>query len=137
MRTYVDAGVLIHAARGRAELSSRALAILEDPGREFVASPFLRLEVLPKPLFFRRADEVEFYRTFFDAVAAWLDDPRPAIDDALRLASEFGLGAMDALHVASARALCADELVTAERPSSPLCGCRALRVTTILAEEGR
>ncbi|MBI5487580.1 MAG: type II toxin-antitoxin system VapC family toxin [Deltaproteobacteria bacterium] len=135
MRTYVDAGVLIHAARGQPGLSARALAILGDPARVFVASPFVRLEVLPKPLFLRRQQEVEFYRTFFDAVAVWVDDVRPVVDDALRIAGEHGLAAMDALHVACARALCADELVTAERPTSPLCRCDVLRIRTILLEE--
>jgi predicted nucleic acid-binding protein len=137
MRTYVDASVLIHAARGRPELSARALAILEDPRRVFVAGPFLRLEVLPKPLFFRRADEVEFYRAFFEGVAVWLEDPRPVIDEGFRMAAEFGLAAMDALHLASASALGAEEFVTAERAASPLCRCSVLPVTTILVEGER
>jgi predicted nucleic acid-binding protein len=50
-RTFVDAGVLIAAARGGTEQSRRAMAVLDDPEREFVASPFLRLEVLPQALF--------------------------------------------------------------------------------------
>jgi hypothetical protein len=63
MRTFVDAGVLLLGSRGNADLSARALAVLADPRRVFVASPFLELEVLPKPSYFRRTDEVAFYET--------------------------------------------------------------------------
>ena len=42
--TYVDAGVLIVAARGGEARSERALALLLDAGRTFAASAFLRLE---------------------------------------------------------------------------------------------
>jgi hypothetical protein len=45
MLTFVDAGILILGARGQGALSDRALAVLCDPRRRFVASPFLRLEV--------------------------------------------------------------------------------------------
>jgi predicted nucleic acid-binding protein len=48
-RTFLDASVLIAAARGNDELGTRAMAILDDGDREFVASPFLKLEVLPQP----------------------------------------------------------------------------------------
>jgi predicted nucleic acid-binding protein len=54
-RTFVDAGVLIAAATGRQPaLYRRAIAILDDPVRDFVASDFLRLEVLPKAIYTRR-----------------------------------------------------------------------------------
>ena len=49
MRTFVDAGVLILGARGDVALSARALAVLGDARRTFVANPFLQLEVIPKP----------------------------------------------------------------------------------------
>jgi len=39
--TFVDAGVLIAAARGGSEQAQRALAVLDDPEREFAASPSL------------------------------------------------------------------------------------------------
>ncbi len=46
--TYVDAGVLIVAARGTDTLAAKALEILDDPRREFASSDLLRLEVLPQ-----------------------------------------------------------------------------------------
>ena len=46
IRTFVDSGVLITAARGSGESAHDALAILDDPDREFVSSFFIRLEVI-------------------------------------------------------------------------------------------
>lgn len=65
--TFIDAGVLIAAARGRTEVSAEALAILDDPDRSFASSEFVRLEVLPKALFNRKSAEAEFYLEFFHA----------------------------------------------------------------------
>jgi predicted nucleic acid-binding protein len=51
MRTFIDAGVLIAAARGKDAPSMSALEILDDQSREFVSSPFIELEVLPKAIY--------------------------------------------------------------------------------------
>jgi hypothetical protein len=46
--TFVDASVLINAIVGQdAARKMRALSVLADPDREFVATEFLKLEVLP------------------------------------------------------------------------------------------
>ena len=60
--TFIDAGVLIAAARGRTEVSAQAMAVLDDPDRTFASSEFVRLEVLPKALFNRNVDEAERLR---------------------------------------------------------------------------
>ena len=57
-RTFVDAGVLIAAARATGALGVRALAVFDAADRLFVSSAFVRLEVLPKAVYFRRAAEV-------------------------------------------------------------------------------
>jgi hypothetical protein len=62
---FVDAGVLIAAARGTSDVSAQAMAILDDPGRTFASSEFIRLEVLPKAVFNTKAKETEFYTAFF------------------------------------------------------------------------
>lgn len=67
-KTFIDAGVLIAAARGRNEVAVQAMKILDDPDREFVASQFLKLEVLPKAVYEKRKDEVNFYEAFFDTI---------------------------------------------------------------------
>jgi hypothetical protein len=54
--TFVDASVLIYGARKPSAATFarrlRALQVLGDPDREFLGSEFLRLEVLPIPLYY-------------------------------------------------------------------------------------
>ena len=118
--TFVDSSVLITAARGDSRRSLDALAILDDPERTFASSAFARLEVLPKTLFFRRTDESLFYQRFFQSVTRWAPVGEPLLDEALDIAAQAGLSALDALHIAAAVAVGADELITAEKPSKPI-----------------
>lgn len=53
------------------------------------------------------------------------------IQRALQRGSEFGLGAVDALHVAAAELAQADELVTSERATSPICRVTSVRVISL------
>jgi predicted nucleic acid-binding protein len=117
--TLVDASVLINAIVGRdAARKMRALAVLGDPNREFIATRFLALEVLPIPTKYNRKREVAFYERFFNGIAAWVD-PNSIIQSAHNLACEHGLGAIDALHLAAAIAAGA-EFVSAEKPTKPV-----------------
>ena len=128
---FVDAGVLIAAVRGTAEVSQRAKEILEDPGQRFASSAFVRLEVLPKALYHQQEKETLFYEAFFRAVTAWAPIGGPLIDSALKLATEFGLSALDALHVGAAIAVGADELITTERQEKPIHRATRVLVRTI------
>jgi hypothetical protein len=130
-RTYLDSNVLIAAARSTDTLSSRAMAYLSDPRRVFVSSAFMRLEVLPKPLYLKRQDEAAFYTTFFSAVVAWAAITPELLEQAHDLAAAHGLSALDALHVASALTLGAEELITAERPGKPMFRVIGLKVISI------
>ncbi len=107
--TYKDADLPVVARL------DRALAILDDPDRQFAASVFLRLEVLPQAAFHKRQTEVAFYEAFFGAVGTWVTDLPAVTELALREASTCGVEAMDALHVAAAALAGASELVTAEK----------------------
>lgn len=64
-RTYLDTGVLFAAFRGEPYTRIRALTVLNDPAREFVASDYLMLETLPKATFFGNQREREFLRGVF------------------------------------------------------------------------
>ena len=132
--TFVDAGVLIAAARGGSEQAARAMEILDDPDREFAASPFLRLEVLPQATFNKRTAEAAFYDAFFSAVSRWATDLPAITEAALTEASHCGVEAMDALHVAAAASVGADELITSEKPSRSIHRARCVRVVTIHPE---
>lgn len=131
IRTYVDSGVLIEAYRGSSALAAPALVILTDANREFVTSEFVRLEVLPKPTFQRRLIEVAFYNTFFATAIQSAPISRALVRLAMRRAEAFGLSAVDALHVAAAETTGAAELVTAERPTSPLSRVTSIRVVSL------
>lgn len=120
--TYVDASVLIYAATkptaATFQRRLRALQVLGDPGREFVASEYLRLEVLPIAAYFNKSREVAFYERFFDGVTSWAD-AAALLAPAHSIARQYGLGALDALHLAAAAGFGA-EFVSAERPTKPI-----------------
>lgn len=134
---YVDSGVLLAAARGTDEVARQAFAVLDDPDARFASSIFVRLEVLPKAIYNRRAAEAQFYETYFAAANAWAEVTPPFVQLAFDLATTFGLSAMDALHVAAAISVGADELVTSERASSPLLRVRMLPIRTIHPADAR
>jgi predicted nucleic acid-binding protein len=119
IRTFLDAGVLIAAVRGQETEAARALAILEDPERSFVASDFLRMEVLPKALYYQRSAEAALYERFFSR-ARLIPVSAALVTQAYTEACTFGLSALDALHVTVAKAGGAEELITTERPTTPL-----------------
>ena len=129
--TFVDAGVLIAAVRGTAEIAVRANQALEDPRRSFASSPFLRLEVLPKAKFHKKFGEVFFYETFFAGVERWAAPDSALVGQAESLASRFGLSALDALHVAAALSVGADELLTTERLPKPIHRVTEIRVRSL------
>lgn len=119
--TFVDAFVLINAVVGsNAARKMRTLSVLGDSSREFAASRFLKLEVLPIPFKYRRRKESAFYERFFAGITVWVDDDS-VIQPAYDLACQHGLGAVDALHIAAAIAADA-EFISAEKPTKPLYG---------------
>lgn len=132
--TYLDADVLIAAAKGTEVFSAPALDVLDDPERSFVCSDYVRLEVLPNATFFERTGIVAFYEEFFESVEHWVPSSPELSARALDLACQHGLGAMDALHVAAAEAADA-ELVTAERPTKPMFRVGSPRVVSIRTTE--
>jgi hypothetical protein len=60
MITYLDSNVLIAAFLGEPELSQKAMEVIDDPERVLASSEFVRLELLPKPIFYQKRDSVEF-----------------------------------------------------------------------------
>lgn len=129
--TFVDTSVLIAAARGNEEIARLAMQVLDDPERTFASSVFVRLETLPKPTFHGEDDERQFYTEFFDAVLKWAEVGEELVQAAFDEACKVGLSAMDSLHVAAARQMSADEIVTAEKSTKPLLRSTLVPVTTI------
>ncbi|MBI3461835.1 MAG: PIN domain-containing protein [Planctomycetes bacterium] len=137
IRTFVDSGVLLYAARGNEQLAGRALQVLDDPDRTHVTSEFVRLEVLPKPLFHRQAAEAEFYLKFFENADRLIRATSALVAEAQAEAERSGLSAIDALHVAAARRGRCDELVTTETTTKPLFRVTGIRIVSIHLSSGQ
>jgi predicted nucleic acid-binding protein len=133
IRTFIDAGVLIYAARSQGEIAEKALQVLEDENREFASSIFLKLEVLPKAIYNQRNSEVKFYETFFEQVSYWANDINIIIETAYEQSSKFGVSAMDALHIAAALSVRASEFITNEKPEKSIHRTQNIRVISIHA----
>jgi predicted nucleic acid-binding protein len=127
----VDSCVLIAAYQGTQEISSAAMAVLDDPDRQFVVSSYVELEVLPKPLFYNRAEEVAFMRQFFGEAAERIETSQEIICDAVALAAKYDLSPIDALHASIARTASVDELVTLEGCNKPLLRVSEPNVVTL------
>lgn len=131
IRTFIDAGVLIYAARSQGELAERAFQIIEDENREFASSIFLKLEVLPKAIYNQQSSEVKFYETFFDEVSYWATNLDSIIEAAYKESSQFGLGAMDALHIAAAVSVGATEFITNEKSEKSIHRTQSIKIISI------
>jgi predicted nucleic acid-binding protein len=131
IKTYLDANVLIAAFRSNHPAALAAISVLGDSRRAFIASQYLRLETLRKPMFYRREDEKAFMETYFAAVSQWVPTDDHLVTLALKLAADLDLGAMDALHAAAALQGGAEEFVTVERLSKPLCRLPGLYVISL------
>jgi hypothetical protein len=118
-RTFLDSGVLIAAYNARPELKVPALAVLKDPKRVFLSSPFVRHEVCPKALFNKRHQEYGFYREYFQR-AVMFNDVRLVLERASRESARSGVNAMDSIHLAAAHLLRADEFITTETPQKSI-----------------
>lgn len=119
---FIDASVLLTAIRkptiDTLARRMRAHQILNDRNFKFVATEFLKLEIPPIATFFSKKRELRFFTEFFNSVVHWAPNDI-LISPALDLASEFGLGALDALHLCAAKHFDA-EFVSAEKPTKPI-----------------
>jgi predicted nucleic acid-binding protein len=130
-RTFLDAGVLIAAARGGDSIAVHAHAILDDQERHFVTSDYVRMEVLPKALYYRQSQEVLLYERFFSRAVQIVPSSSSLMMQAYTEARTFGLAALDALHVAAAKFSGTEEFITTERPTIPLFRVTGLAIKTI------
>jgi predicted nucleic acid-binding protein len=91
---------------------------MDDPLRRFVVSDYLWLETVPKAIYNKQSVQAEYIEGLFN-VAAFVPADDAIVAKARKIASTYGLAAMDALHVASAIEGGADELITFEKPTKP------------------
>jgi predicted nucleic acid-binding protein len=131
IRTYIDSGVLIAAARGRGDLSERALAVLADESRELVSSDYTRLEVVPKAAYFKQQAELDFYEVFFSQTAVCVSFNTVQWPTLFAEACKSGLSGFDAIHVTLAASAGCAELITTERPGKAIHRTTLVRVISI------
>ena len=129
--TFIDSGVLVTASRGVEDLANQAITILASADREFASSIFIKLEVLPKAIYYRQTDEAEFYQTFFSAVTYWANNTEQVIQNGYDIACKYGLAAMDALHIAAAISVGAEEFITTEKPTKPMYRVTDIKVISL------
>lgn len=130
MVTYLDSGVLLAAWRS-ADLRPAALRVLEDPGRQFATSQLAKLELLPKPVFEKRPVERAFYQAHFEEAVATQPLDVELGREAQRLAEQYGLAAVDALHLSAALRAGAEEFYTSEKPGKPMFRVKELKVISL------
>jgi hypothetical protein len=130
LRTYLDSNVLIAAWRGEVLAKAWSRAILDDPKRQFVVSDFVRIEVMPKPAFYRQTDEIAFMEMVLN-FSEYISTTPVLIQRAIRLASQYDIAPLDALHVSAAIEVGVDELVTLEKIEKPMCQQNEVRVVSI------
>lgn len=132
-RAYIDSSVLIAAWHGRGDAGFAAIGTLDAPDLVPVVSDAVWLEVMPKPLYEQRHDEVAFYGAVFERAERipWrIETLRQAHD----LAQRYGIAAMDAIHVAFAIAAGVDELISGERPGKPMFRVSGLSIRSLQAD---
>ena len=129
-RTFLDSGVLLTAWRGK-ECCEQALTVMEDESREFCTAQLVKLELLPKPAFFKQKLETEFYGTYFAQVRHEEPLSEDLGNEALALASAHGIAAADALNLCAALRLGAEEFITSEKPGKPMFSVPRIRVISL------
>ncbi|HEY3760745.1 MAG TPA: type II toxin-antitoxin system VapC family toxin [Verrucomicrobiae bacterium] len=127
----LDSSVLLQAWRGNSPRSAAAKEILSDPSRDFVTCENVQLELLPKPAFEKRHSEVEFYMAHFSEASACERFSEALGKAALALATRHGLSAGDALNLASAIKLGANEFITSESPGKPVFRTSGVKVISL------
>ena len=120
VRTLLDTNVLITAFRGQGEAQERAMSLIADANREFVTSDFSKLELLPKPMYFGRAEELQFYQHYLALAVDNVQITPERTQGAFELAARYGLSGPDALQVEAARAAGVLELITSESATKPI-----------------
>jgi predicted nucleic acid-binding protein len=131
VKTYLDTNVLMAAFKGEHELHRKALDVISDEKRSFVVSDYLRLELLPKPIFNRFEEEVEFMREFIDSAEDDIPSNPSVTKTAIDFASKYDISPIDALHVSCAVAG-ADELITLEKPEKPMHRVTEVKVSFLM-----
>jgi len=120
------------AFQGNQECHEAAKRLLADVNRELVGSQYLILELIPKPTFNKRQEEVDFMAAILGSFAEIAQSTPEITTRAINVACDCDVAGIDALHVAAALHLQAQELVTTEADTKPMFRVPGLKCTSIL-----
>ena len=125
LKTFLDANIVITAFGGLPPHRLAAMAVLQDAGRALLVSDYLRLELIARPAYrsnlsdrqeaAKARAELQFMLEFFSGPVEEIPASPAMTRAAIDLASRYGLGAMDALHLGAAISAGADEFLTGDR----------------------
>lgn len=133
MKTFLDLGVLLIAWKGKDDDAQKAISVMEDKARSFYTASTIKLELLPKPFYFKNRDEVEFYTSHFNRVVKEEPLSIELGKQAFDIGKKHGLAAMDALNIAAALKMGVEEFITGELPGKALFRVPGIKVTTLHA----
>ncbi|MGH7991670.1 MAG: PIN domain-containing protein [Limisphaerales bacterium] len=132
MKTFLDSNVLLAGWKGQETDALAAIQIMEDNRRQFFSSEMVKLELLPKAVFFKNHQEIKFYNEHFSKAKIEPLSPRLSLD-AFNLATKYGLAAADALNIAAAIRQGVQEFITDERPGKPMFRVTEIKVVPLHA----
>lgn len=131
---YLDSGILINAFQGINLVGVRALEVLDNTACQFATSQFVQLETLPKAIYHKQRAEAEFYESFFSSITLWATKLEQIVQTGNRIACTYGVAAMDALHIAAAFSVDAEELITTEKTTKPMHRVTEIQIVSIASE---
>lgn len=127
MKSFVDANVIILAANNKGEDGRAALEYLAREDREWLTSPFVELEVKPKPVRLGEREEVEFIDAFLGKCRS-ISNLEKIVRLAYQEMTVNNVKVVDALHLAAAHVGGADEFVTFESFNQPMHKTRLVKI---------
>ncbi len=90
--TYLDANCLIAVADAEPQRRAKVQALLSDPRRSFIYSPFITLETLSLAIHYRKKAKEQFFRQYLNQCAFSSDNLSEIVREAHRQAAKIRRG---------------------------------------------
>lgn len=117
-RTYLDTGVLLAAYKGDEAASDRAMAIIADEERSFIASDLLTIECVCPAIRSRHFAQAAFCSEFINS-CDHIELNRDISQSAIQFLSNHAIQIIDAMHICAAVHAGAEEFITTEAVTKP------------------
>ena len=131
IRVFADTSIYFLAFRGVEEVAKGARDVLLRRSGLLLISDHLKLEVLPKAIFYKKVFESRFYQSIF-ARSLLISSGEALQAQAMKLACTYGLAAGDANLIAAACLGGADLFVTTEKVTKPMYSVREIEICHLM-----